>query len=80
MCYCRMFGPTAVPVKVMVICPETISRHMKEKIVIGNIKNGLIKAKSYVTSLVVLYDEKFSSGNKRKAVMLFTLTLARLLT
>ena len=56
---------------------EGISRHMREKMVIGNIKNGLTKGKPYLTSLIVLYDEKFSSGNKRKAVDVVYLDISK---
>lgn len=48
--------------------PEAVSRHMEEKIVIWIMKNVLTKGKPYLTSPIVLYDERFSSGKKRKGV------------
>ncbi|XP_059682102.1 receptor-type tyrosine-protein phosphatase eta [Gavia stellata] len=76
--YCRLVGPTSVLEEVLKeICLEAISRHMKEKMVIENIKNGLTKGKPYLTSLIALYDEKFSSANKRKAVDVVCLDISR---
>lgn len=66
LCYCRLVGLTSVPGQVVKeICLEAVSRHVK---VIWNIQNGLTKGNPYLTSLIVLYDGKFSSGNRREAV------------
>lgn len=57
LCYCRLVNPTSVTGQVMKeICLIVIFRHMKEKMVTGNIKNGFNKCKPYLTSPIVLYD------------------------
>lgn len=58
---------------------EVTSRHVKEKMVTASIQSGFTKGKQYLTSLIVLYDEKFSSGTKRKAVNVVYLDISKAL-
>jgi len=48
------------------ICVEASSRHMKEKIVTGNIQSGLPKGKLYLTSLIVCMMKSLVQGTGRK--------------
>lgn len=70
----------AVPGKaVREIHLEVTSRHVKEKMVTTNIQSGFTKGKQYLKSLIVLYDEKFSSGTKRKTVNVVSLDISKTL-
>lgn len=46
----------------------------------ANIQSRFTKSKQYLTSLIVLYDEKFSSGIKRKTVNVVSLDISKALT
>lgn len=48
--------------------------------VTANIQSRFTKSKQYLTSLIVLYDEKFSSGIKRKTVNVVSLDISKALT
>lgn len=47
---------------------KTISRHMKNKKVIGSSQHGFTKEKSFLTSLITFYDELTGLINEGRAV------------
>lgn len=47
---------------------EAISKHIKDKKVIGRSQHGFMKTKSCLTNLIAAYDEMTSLVDKRRAV------------
>ncbi|PKU33787.1 rna-directed dna polymerase from mobile element jockey- hypothetical protein [Limosa lapponica baueri] len=60
---------TSIPGKVMQqLILGTISRHMKDKTVIGSSQHGFMKGKSHITNLIAFYDEMTGLMDEGKAV------------